>query len=95
MPGRVHTSGEAAIQAVRDRIQQASESAAGLRGQADAAEEETRELQQERDGQSGGRVKTLSAQADELAKRCLLPQLCSCHIVCGAHCIFSTIVMLL
>lgn len=69
MVGRVHTSGEAAIQAVRDRIQQATESAAELRGQADAAEVEMRELQQERDAQSGGRVKVLSSQADELAKR--------------------------
>ena len=51
---RVHTSGEAAIQTVRDRIQQATESAAELRSQAATAEEEMQELQQERDNQSGG-----------------------------------------
>lgn len=74
-------SGEAAIQAMRERIQQATESATELRGQAEAAEEEMRELQQERDAQSGGRVKALSSQADELAKRCaasFLPFLHSC-----------------
>ena len=66
---RVHMSGEAAIQAVRDRIQQATDSAAELKGQAEAAQEEMQELQQERDAQSGGHVKALSTQADDLAKR--------------------------
>ncbi len=54
---------------MHDRIQQASDSAAELRGQADAAEAEMQEFQQERDNQSGGRMKALSSQADELAKR--------------------------
>lgn len=72
-------SGEAAIQAVRDRIKQATESAVELRGQAEAAEEEMRELQQERDAQSGGRVKALSSQADDLAKRCAASVLLLLH----------------
>ena len=38
---------------------------------AEAAEAEMQELQQERDNQSGGRVKALTAEADELAKRCI------------------------